>query len=65
MSASTVPTLTFLREMPSVVIIGSGLVGAATALALHQAGIQSTLYDQAQPTEPVMDGYPVEFGETG
>ncbi|ORY43849.1 FAD/NAD(P)-binding domain-containing protein [Rhizoclosmatium globosum] len=51
--------------MPSVVIIGAGLVGAATALALHQAGIQSTLYDQAQPTEPVMDGYPVEFGETG
>ncbi|ORY38251.1 FAD/NAD(P)-binding domain-containing protein [Rhizoclosmatium globosum] len=51
--------------MPSVLIIGSGLVGAATALALHQVGIKSTLYDQINPMEVVMRGEEIEFGETG
>ncbi|KAJ3282685.1 hypothetical protein HDU79_009720 [Rhizoclosmatium sp. JEL0117] len=52
--------------MPSVVIVGSGLVGAATALALHQIGIKSTLYDQVNPMEVIMRGdNMIEFGETG
>ncbi|ORY38252.1 FAD/NAD(P)-binding domain-containing protein [Rhizoclosmatium globosum] len=51
--------------MPRVVIIGSGLVGAATALALHRVGIESTLYDQVDPVEVVMKGEVIEFGETG
>ncbi|ORY38236.1 FAD/NAD(P)-binding domain-containing protein [Rhizoclosmatium globosum] len=49
----------------SVVIVGSGLVGAATALGLHQVGIKSALYDQVNPIEAVVDGRPIEFGETG
>ncbi|ORY38237.1 FAD/NAD(P)-binding domain-containing protein [Rhizoclosmatium globosum] len=51
--------------MPSVVIIGSGLVGAATALALHQVGIKSSLYDQIDPIEAVSQGQAIEFGESG
>ncbi|KAJ3292252.1 hypothetical protein HDU79_001591 [Rhizoclosmatium sp. JEL0117] len=51
--------------MPSVVIIGSGLVGAATALALHQVGIQSTLYDQIDLVDATTKGDVVEFGDSG
>ncbi|KAJ3284400.1 hypothetical protein HDU79_008251 [Rhizoclosmatium sp. JEL0117] len=50
---------------PSVIIVGSGLVGAATAIALHQAGIPCALYDQIEPMEVVMRGEAIEFGETG
>ncbi|ORY38222.1 FAD/NAD(P)-binding domain-containing protein [Rhizoclosmatium globosum] len=51
--------------MNSVVIIGGGLVGAATALALHKAGIKSAMYDQVNPMEVVMRGDALEFGESG
>ncbi|ORY38238.1 FAD/NAD(P)-binding domain-containing protein [Rhizoclosmatium globosum] len=51
--------------MPKVVIIGGGLVGAATALGLHQIGIQSTVYDQVNPVEAVVDGRAIEFGDSG
>ncbi|TPX68308.1 hypothetical protein CcCBS67573_g07207 [Chytriomyces confervae] len=49
-------------------IIGSGLVGAATALALHQVGITCNLYDQidlAQHSNADGAQVAVEFGETG
>ncbi|KAJ3278614.1 hypothetical protein HDU79_001428, partial [Rhizoclosmatium sp. JEL0117] len=51
--------------MPTVIIVGSGLVGAATALAFHQVGIKCTLYDQVNPVEAVMDGRAIEFGASG
>ncbi|ORY45504.1 FAD/NAD(P)-binding domain-containing protein [Rhizoclosmatium globosum] len=51
------------------VIIGSGLVGAATALALKQVGIEATLYDQVDLFQAAIaaKGAPVavEFGESG
>ncbi|KAJ3066645.1 hypothetical protein HDU99_003776 [Rhizoclosmatium hyalinum] len=51
------------------IIAGSGLVGAATALALHQVGIQSTLYDQVDLVQATLasNGLPVavEFGDSG
>ncbi|KAJ3037392.1 hypothetical protein HDU99_010407 [Rhizoclosmatium hyalinum] len=50
---------------PSVIIVGSGLVGAATALALHQVGVKSTMYDQVNPMEVIMRGDAIEFGESG
>ncbi|ORY45472.1 FAD/NAD(P)-binding domain-containing protein [Rhizoclosmatium globosum] len=50
-------------------IIGSGLVGVATALALHQIGIQCTLYDQVNLVEAAIasGGNPVavDFGDSG
>ncbi|KAJ3079274.1 hypothetical protein HDU99_000077, partial [Rhizoclosmatium hyalinum] len=49
----------------SVVVIGSGLIGTATALALHKAGIKSALYDQINPMDVVLRGEVIEFGETG
>ncbi|KAJ3292077.1 hypothetical protein HDU79_001772 [Rhizoclosmatium sp. JEL0117] len=51
------------------VIIGSGLVGAASALALHQVGIQSTLYDQVDLVQAAIKsggvGAAVDFGDSG
>ncbi|KAJ3060094.1 hypothetical protein HDU99_006076, partial [Rhizoclosmatium hyalinum] len=51
------------------IIAGSGLVGALTAFALKQVGIDSTLYDQVDLVNAVMTsgGGPVviEFGESG
>ncbi|ORY45457.1 FAD/NAD(P)-binding domain-containing protein [Rhizoclosmatium globosum] len=50
-------------------IIGSGLVGAATALALNQVGINSTLYDKVDLVQAALEsnGAPVavEFGDSG
>ncbi|KAJ3040029.1 hypothetical protein HDU99_010188, partial [Rhizoclosmatium hyalinum] len=50
-------------------VIGSGLVGVATALALHQTGIQCTLYDQVNLVEAAIasGGNPVavDFGDSG
>ncbi|ORY38186.1 FAD/NAD(P)-binding domain-containing protein [Rhizoclosmatium globosum] len=51
--------------MPTAIIIGSGLVGAATALALNQVGIESVLYDQIDLAQATVDGTPVEFGDSG
>ncbi|KAJ3294471.1 hypothetical protein HDU79_010877 [Rhizoclosmatium sp. JEL0117] len=48
-----------------VIIIGSGLVGAATALALHKVGIQCSLYDQVVFSQSRAEGKPVEFEESG
>ncbi|KAJ3071118.1 hypothetical protein HDU99_002497 [Rhizoclosmatium hyalinum] len=51
------------------VIVGSGLVGAATALALHQVGIESSLYDQVDLVDAALKsgGSPiaVDFGDSG
>ncbi|KAJ3288635.1 hypothetical protein HDU79_004680 [Rhizoclosmatium sp. JEL0117] len=51
------------------IIAGSGLVGALTAFALKQVGIESTLYDQVDLVNAAMKsgGGPVvvEFGESG
>ncbi|KAJ3279749.1 hypothetical protein HDU79_000337 [Rhizoclosmatium sp. JEL0117] len=51
------------------IIIGSGLVGATTALALKQAGIDSTLYDQVDLVQAAIasNGAPVavDFGDSG
>ncbi|KAJ3288639.1 hypothetical protein HDU79_004684 [Rhizoclosmatium sp. JEL0117] len=51
------------------IVIGSGLVGVATALALHQIGIQCTLYDQVNLVEAAIGsgGNPVavDFGDSG
>ncbi|KAJ3288636.1 hypothetical protein HDU79_004681 [Rhizoclosmatium sp. JEL0117] len=51
------------------VVIGSGLVGATTALALHQVGIQSSLYDQVNLVQAALTsgGAPVaiDFGDSG
>ncbi|ORY45478.1 FAD/NAD(P)-binding domain-containing protein [Rhizoclosmatium globosum] len=51
------------------VIIGSGLVGATTALALKQVGIDSTLYDQVDLVQAAIasGGAPVavDFGDSG
>ncbi|KAJ3292070.1 hypothetical protein HDU79_001771 [Rhizoclosmatium sp. JEL0117] len=51
------------------IIIGSGLVGATTAIALHQVGIKSTLYDQVDLVKAALSagGGPVavEFGDSG
>ncbi|KAJ3078882.1 hypothetical protein HDU99_000332 [Rhizoclosmatium hyalinum] len=51
------------------VIIGSGLVGATTALALKQIGIDSTLYDQVDLVQAAIasGGAPVavDFGDSG
>ncbi|ORY38660.1 FAD/NAD(P)-binding domain-containing protein [Rhizoclosmatium globosum] len=48
-----------------VIIIGSGLVGAATALALHKVGIQCSLYDQVVLSQSGAEGKAVEFEESG
>ncbi|KAJ3077400.1 hypothetical protein HDU98_000050 [Podochytrium sp. JEL0797] len=52
-----------------VVIAGSGLVGAATALALRRLGIECALYDQVNLGDAIMraNGGPVavEFGDSG
>ncbi|KAJ3077399.1 hypothetical protein HDU98_000049 [Podochytrium sp. JEL0797] len=52
-----------------VVVAGSGLVGAATALALRRLGIECTLYDQINLAEAIKraNGGPVavEFGDSG
>ncbi|TPX61402.1 hypothetical protein CcCBS67573_g08931 [Chytriomyces confervae] len=53
----------------NVVVIGTGLVGAATAFALHKAGIACTLYDQVDLVAAALNsnGTPldVDFGDTG
>ncbi|ORY45477.1 FAD/NAD(P)-binding domain-containing protein [Rhizoclosmatium globosum] len=50
-------------------IVGSGLVGAATAIALSQVGIESTLYDQVDLVQAALNsgGAPVavDFGDSG
>ncbi|KAJ3078883.1 hypothetical protein HDU99_000333, partial [Rhizoclosmatium hyalinum] len=50
-------------------INGSGLVGAATAIALSQVGIESTLYDQVDLVQAALNsgGAPVavDFGDSG
>ncbi|KAJ3292072.1 hypothetical protein HDU79_001767 [Rhizoclosmatium sp. JEL0117] len=51
------------------IIAGSGLVGATTAIALHQVGIQSVLYDQVDLVQAALasGGAPVavDFGDSG
>ncbi|KAJ3292078.1 hypothetical protein HDU79_001773 [Rhizoclosmatium sp. JEL0117] len=51
------------------IIAGSGLVGATTAIALHQVGIQSVLYDQVDLVQAALSsgGAPVavDFGDSG
>ncbi|KAI8614461.1 hypothetical protein BC830DRAFT_1169429 [Chytriomyces sp. MP71] len=51
------------------VIVGSGLVGAATAVALAQVGVSSALYDQVDLVEAALKskGSPVavDFGDSG
>ncbi|KAJ3080645.1 hypothetical protein HDU99_007823 [Rhizoclosmatium hyalinum] len=51
--------------MPFVIVIGSGLVGAVTGLALHQAGIQCSLYDQVNPVDGTSEDKAVDFGASG
>ncbi|ORY38227.1 FAD/NAD(P)-binding domain-containing protein [Rhizoclosmatium globosum] len=51
--------------MPTAIIIGSGLIGAATALALHKVGIHSILYDQVDLAQAIAEGNAVEFGDSG
>ncbi|KAJ3354855.1 hypothetical protein HDU83_004528 [Entophlyctis luteolus] len=53
-----------------VIIVGSGLVGAATAIALTRAGHECTLYDQADLKEAAAKSAPgrpvfLDFGESG
>ncbi|KAJ3077382.1 hypothetical protein HDU98_000032 [Podochytrium sp. JEL0797] len=53
-----------------VVIIGAGLVGAATALGLRQQGHECTLYDQINLAEAIKKANggnieAIDFGETG
>ncbi|KAJ3077378.1 hypothetical protein HDU98_000028 [Podochytrium sp. JEL0797] len=53
-----------------VVIAGSGLVGAATALALSQQGHECVMYDQVNLAEAIQKANggviePIDFGETG
>ncbi|KAJ3077401.1 hypothetical protein HDU98_000051 [Podochytrium sp. JEL0797] len=53
-----------------VVISGAGLVGAATALAVRQAGIECTMYDQVNLADAIKKANggvlePIDFGETG
>ncbi|KAJ3285476.1 hypothetical protein HDU79_007320, partial [Rhizoclosmatium sp. JEL0117] len=57
-----------LKQMHAL-IVGSGLVGAATAIALSQVGIESTLYDQVDLVQAALNsgGAPVavDFGDSG
>ncbi|KAJ3077421.1 hypothetical protein HDU98_000071 [Podochytrium sp. JEL0797] len=53
-----------------VVIAGAGLVGAATALALRQVGIECTMYDQVNLADAIQKAKggilePIDFGESG
>ncbi|KAJ3077419.1 hypothetical protein HDU98_000069 [Podochytrium sp. JEL0797] len=49
-----------------VVISGAGLVGAATAIALRQAGHECTLYDRVHLVQTANGANePVDFGESG
>ncbi|ORY45476.1 FAD/NAD(P)-binding domain-containing protein [Rhizoclosmatium globosum] len=51
------------------IVVGAGLIGASTALALKQVGIHPTLYEQEQSINKVTGleslSTPVEFEETG
>ncbi|KAJ3077380.1 hypothetical protein HDU98_000030 [Podochytrium sp. JEL0797] len=53
-----------------VIVAGAGLVGAATALALCQAGIECTMYDQVNLADAIKKANggvvePIDFGQTG
>ncbi|KAJ3130610.1 hypothetical protein HK100_007876 [Physocladia obscura] len=57
------------KDIMKVVIIGSGLVGAATAIALRKAGHECTLYDQVNLAEAAAKAtggiVAVDFGDSG
>ncbi|KAJ3060922.1 hypothetical protein HDU98_003135 [Podochytrium sp. JEL0797] len=53
-------------QVMKVVIAGAGLVGAATAIALRQAGHECTLYDRVHLTQTANGANEaVDFGEVG